>query len=47
MEARPDTLRLRCPHLAIFGGADHRIQTNGGTSTAPGCLDTVTRWIKG
>ncbi|MEU1722723.1 alpha/beta hydrolase [Nonomuraea sp. NPDC005692] len=50
----PDTLRLRCPHLAIFGGADalvpvadHRLQTNGGTSTAPGYLDTLTRWIKG
>ncbi|WP_406315059.1 alpha/beta hydrolase [Streptosporangium sp. NBC_01639] len=78
----PDALRLRCPHLAIFGGADelvpvadsvhlfsaaacnpdrrrratlavevfpgadHRIQTDGGTRLAPGYLTTLTRWIK-
>lgn len=76
-----DALRLRCPHLAIFGGADelvpvadsvhlfsatacrsdrhrgatltvevfpgadHRIQANGGTTLAPGYLETLVRWI--
>ncbi|MFJ2648359.1 alpha/beta hydrolase family protein [Streptomyces sp. NPDC087420] len=77
-----DAVRLRCPHLAIFGGADplvpvadsvrlfgatachtdrhrratltvevfpgadHRIQSHGGTHFAPGYLSGLTRWIK-
>lgn len=78
-----DLHRLRCPHLAVFGGddplvpvadslrvlgaaacradrprraaltvevvpgADHRVRMPGSASMAPGCLDTVTRWIHG
>ncbi|CCH31624.1 hypothetical protein BN6_43420 [Saccharothrix espanaensis DSM 44229] len=77
----PDALLLRCPHLVIFGaadhvvpvadsvhlfttaacdprrdpratltvevfpGADHRVQTDGGTRLAPGYLGALTRWI--
>ena len=78
----PDALALRCPHMAIFGGADelvpvvesirlfsitachpdrehratltvellpganHRVQTNGGTHMAPRYLSVLTQWIK-
>jgi hypothetical protein len=31
--------------VQVFPGADHRVQTNGGTRLASRYLDTLTRWI--
>jgi pimeloyl-ACP methyl ester carboxylesterase len=32
--------------VEVFPGADHRVQTNGGTRLAPGYLTILTQWVK-